>query len=191
MAGQDLTQRAGQSFKDALVLCLLAPPATRTEKALAERARSTFAGGERMQAASHVERPIGALLSLPLLSPEFRQKVTAAETERELARLDSQLSRAPLASARRALAAEMFLFALDEPGAANGPTELDGERAHHVRVGLVDLAAGKLLLLLRRKVDPSWISAALRAEYAAAIDSCSLALDVHAAVAGARVTSAR
>jgi len=34
------------------------------------------------------------------------------------------------------------------------PTEL-GERAHHVRVGLVDLDKEELLLRLRRHVDPS------------------------------------
>lgn len=187
----DLSRGAAQSFKDALVLCLLDPPATRTEQALAGRARSSFAGGESMRAVAHVERLLGALLSLPLLTPEFRARVAAAESELDLDRLERALERAPLASARRAFAAELFLFALDEPGLENGPTELDGERAHHVRVGLVDLAAGKPLLNLRRRVDPSWISPARRAEYAAAIDSCSLALDVHGAVADARAKRGR
>jgi hypothetical protein len=39
------------------------------------------------------------------------------------------------------------------------------------------------LLRLRRRVDPGWISPAVRAEYASGIDSCVLALDVHAAAA--------
>jgi hypothetical protein len=181
-----LTQVASQSFKDALVLCLLDPPASRTEKVLVGRARSSLAGGERMQVASHVERLIGALLALPLLTPEFRAQIAAAPSELELERLERQLERAPLKSARRAFKSELFLFAIDEPGGAGGPTELDGERPHHVRVGLVDLTAGKLLFYLRRHVDPSFISPAMRAEYAGAIDSCALGLDVHAAVSGAQ-----
>jgi hypothetical protein len=58
-----------------------------------------------------------------------------------------------------------------------------------VRVGLVDLVADKLLLELRRYVDPAWISATARAEYAMGMDSCALAVDVHAAVAAPRVAS--
>jgi hypothetical protein len=54
----------------------------------------------------------------------------------------------------------------------------------------VDLRQRKVLLSLRRRVDPSWISVAARAEYASGIDSCALALDVHAAVAGAKAVAA-
>ena len=75
-----------------------------------------------------------------------------------------------------------MLFAIDEPGEAGVAAELDGERPHQVRIGVVDLAADKVLLRLRRKVDPSWISSNARAEFASGIDSCGLALDVHAAV---------
>jgi len=67
-----------------------------------------------------------------------------------------------------------------------GPTEL-GERAHHVRVGLVDLDKEELLLRLRRHVDPSWITPNVRAEYASGIDAGSLAGDVRAAVTGQAV----
>jgi predicted RNA binding protein with dsRBD fold (UPF0201 family) len=76
------------------------------------------------------------------------------------------------------------LLALDEPGDQGGPTELDGERPHSVRVGLVDLSTKKVLLRMRRHVDPRWLSASARAELASGIDSCELALQVHKAVAG-------
>jgi hypothetical protein len=76
---------------------------------------------------------------------------------------------------------------MDEPGDRSIPAELDGERPHHVRVGLVDLASKKQLLALRRKVDPSWLSPTARAEYASGIDACTLALDVRAEVTGEKL----
>ena len=179
---ESLSRAASVSFNDALVLCLIDPPAARTEKALLSRARSAFAGGERARAAAHVERLSDALFGLPFLSREWLERVRAAETSFALERLDEHFSRAPLAGAKRAAKAELLVFAIDEPGEAGGPTELDGERPHQVRVGVVDLGADKLLLRLRRKVDPSWISSSARAEFASGIDSCGLALDVHAAV---------
>jgi hypothetical protein len=184
-----LTRAAIQSFNDALVLCLVDPPAARTEKLLLARARSTFAGGERMHAVAHVERLLGALLGLPLLAPEFRERVIEAGDSLALDRLEREFERAPIASAKRAARAEVLLYAVDEPGSGTGPTELDGERPHDVRVGVVDLVAGRPLLRVRRRVDPSWLSAPVRAEFASAIDSCALALDVHSAVTLARSAS--
>jgi hypothetical protein len=183
LAGADsLARAASVSFNDALVLCLLEPPAARTEKSLLSRAKSAYAGGERARAAAHVERLSDALVGLPYLSREWAAQVRSAENSFALERLDQRLSRAPLAGARRAAKAELLLFAIDEPGEAGVPAELDGERPHQVRIGVVDLTADKVLLRLRRKVDPSWISSNARAEFASGIDSCGLALDVHAAV---------
>ncbi len=51
-----------------------------------------------------------------------------------------------------------------------------------MRVGLVDLEKDKVLLKLRRHVDPSWLSDATRAEYARGADSCTLAMDVRSAL---------
>ena len=76
----------------------------------------------------------------------------------------------------------MLLFAIDEPGERTAVSELDGEKPHWVRVGLIDLTTGQLLLRLRRRVDPSGLSEVTRAEYARGVDDCSLALDVRQAV---------
>ena len=179
-----LAESASASFKDAFVLCLVEPPASRTEKLLRAKARAAYAGLGRTQAAAHVQRLHAALEGMPFFAAEWEARVTAARGMRELAELRQEFERAPIEAAKRAARAELLLYAMDEPGDPRGPTELDGERPHDVRVGIVDLASGKPLLRLRRRVDPEWISPAVRAEYASGIDSCSLSLDVYAAVNG-------
>lgn len=176
-----LAASAESSFPDAFVLCLHAPPATRKEKALASRARAVLAGATRREV-PHVARLADALRVLPLFAPAFTGRVRSADHPRELAVLRDVLERAPLAGARAAARAELLLFAIDEPGDPALPAELDGERPHRVRIGIVDLAAEKSLLALRRTVDPTSLSAAARAEHASGIDSCALALDVRDAV---------
>jgi hypothetical protein len=179
-------ESALHSAKDAFVLCLLEPPSTRSEKSLLARTRIAYAGGFRMRNATrHVHRLAAAVVGLPFLAPQWAARVLAAEDERSLQRLKTSFEQAPLRAAKQAAKARLLLFAMDEPGNKAGLTELDGERAHAVRVGLVDLDTGKLLLRLRRPVDPSWLSASVRAEYAKGIDSCALALDVREAVTGA------
>jgi len=180
-----LESSALDSVKDAFVLCLLDPPRQRTEKSLLSRVRSAYAAGERMQNATrHVQRLGDALIGLPLLDHAWRDRVVAAAGEHELRGLSRTLERAPLEGAKQAAKAALLLYVIDEPGEAGHPTELDGERPHHVRVGLVDLDAGKELLRLRRRVDPSWLSDATRAEYARGVDSCALAFDIRGELAG-------
>lgn len=178
-----IAESAGSSLKDALVTCLLDPPASRSEKALLARARTAYGRGERADPTAHVALVRDALAGLPFLGAEFLSRVQAAEHVRELSRLERDFTRAPLSEARRAAKSELLLFAMDEPATRPGPVELDGERAHDVRVGLVDLRAERLLLQLRFPVDPSFISVNARVEYAGPIDSCALALDVRTAVA--------
>ncbi|HEX2670247.1 MAG TPA: hypothetical protein VHM25_05215 [Polyangiaceae bacterium] len=172
-------ESAAESFKDAFSACLLEPPATRTERALSSKARAAL--GQRGAAPSSVERIQAALVSLPLLLPEWQARVRAADIA-ELTKLAATLSKAPLGAAKRAMKAELLLLVIDEPGDTQGPTELDGERAHWVRVQLVELASAAVPLRLRLRVDPSWISPSLRAEHASGIDSCALALDVRTKV---------
>jgi hypothetical protein len=75
----------------------------------------------------------------------------------------------------------MLLMVMDESGDGKGPTELDGERPHDVRVALVDLASARMVLRLRRHVDPAWIGTAARSEHASGLDGCALAFDVREA----------
>ncbi len=186
-----LRESAAASTPDAFVHCLNAPPASRSEKAVLAKVRTVYSGSERhREATSHVHRLQVALVGLPLLHPAWQARVVKAETEPALERLRLELERTPLDAARRALKARLLIYLLDEPPDAAGPAELDGERPHPVRVGLVDLATDKVLLRSRKRVDPSWMSESIRAEYATGMDSCLVALDVREAL-GSAVASGR
>lgn len=177
-----IAETASTSFKDAFVLCLLDPPPSPTEAALRRRALDALAGGERADAIAHVERLHTALSGLPLLLPDGAERIEAARDRLELARLESVLQKAPLAAAVRAAKADSMLLVLDEPQSVPGPSELDGTAPHLVRIELVDLERERVLLRLRRAIDPEWISPGVRAEFAGPITSCQLALAVREAV---------
>ncbi|MBX3201653.1 MAG: hypothetical protein KF894_26185 [Labilithrix sp.] len=171
---------AGASTKDALLLCLLEPPASRTEKALLDKVRVAYAGGANLEGRTRNARRVDEILvGLPFLLPPWSDKVKAAGSSEEITRLRGELTRAPLSRAKEAMRAELVLVALDDPGDGAGPTELDGERAHPVRVALVDLAASRTLFHVRRVVDPSWITPPRRPTYASGLDACALAFDLH------------
>jgi hypothetical protein len=186
-----VNESASGSFKDAFVLCLNSPPAERSEKLLRRKVRAAYrSGSEGMKSTTHVQRLFDAIVGLPYLGAEWERKVKDADSRAELDRLRRAFDGAPLEGAKLAAEATLLLCVMDEPSDAAGPSELDGERPHDVRVGLVDLVKRKVLLRLRRRVDPSWVSPATRAEYAQGIDSCALALDVRAAVTASRPVSA-
>jgi hypothetical protein len=169
--------------KDPFVLCLVDPPGARTERDQLKKVHAAYAGGERAERPTSQVRVLVELeVGLPLLTPSWQADIEAAGTPEELERLTLAFERAPIAWAKQAAKARQLLFAMDEPSDAKGPSELDGERAHPVRVGLIDLAAERVLLRLRRNVDPKWISASRRADYAKGLDSCALALDVRDSV---------
>ncbi|MEB2310893.1 MAG: hypothetical protein OZ921_02495 [Sorangiineae bacterium] len=180
-----LSADAPESYPDAFVLCLVKPPGDRTEKSLRAMARAA-ATSRGLEPARGFARYGDALVVLPLLEPGFRARVSATGDLAALELLGQAFDHAPLASARRAARAEQLLIVVDEPGAGSAPSELDGERPHPVRVGLVDLTKNEVLLRLRRSVDPSWASPAARAQHARGMDGCMLALDVRAAVRDAR-----
>ena len=178
-----VTESASGSFKDAFVLCLNAPPSERSEKLLRVKARAAYSGrGEEMKSTLHVQRLMDALVGLPYLGSEWESRVRNADSREALDKLQRNFERAPLDGARLAARARLLLFVMDEPSDKAGPSELDGERPHDVRVTMVDLVKREVLLRLRRRVDPGWVSPATRAEYANGVDSCALALDVRAAV---------
>ena len=173
---------AAASLKDALVVCLADPPSARTEKALLPKVRVAYGSVASVETRTpNVRRLHEAEVGMPLLSPPWSARVVAAKEPKELAALRTELERAPLARARQAVRAEILLVAVDEPGAPGGLTELDGERAHDVRVAVVDLAAGKVLVRVRRRVDPTPWTQTSRTEFASGLDACALAFDVRAA----------
>ncbi len=177
-----IAQAAAVSVKDPFVTCLFAPPATRSERALLEKVHGAYAGDTPARAAG-LRRLRDVQLGLPFLAPSWAAKVASAASWDELHVLRRAFEEAPIAAATLGLKAGLLIFAVDEPGDPKGPAELDGERPHPVRVGLVDLASSTVLLRLRKPVDPSGFSADKRPLYASGIDSCALAYDVRAGLA--------
>jgi hypothetical protein len=174
-----VARAAAESSRDPLLTCLLDPPASRTEKALFPKVRATYTGADAPATAYRLE-DIEA--GLPVLLPPWAAQVQSAKTFEELWTLRKELGKAPTERATKAMKATVLVFSVDEPNDGDGPTELDGEHRHAVRVGIVDLAAGAAVLRIRKVVDPSWISTLRRSEYALGLDSCALAVDVLDAV---------
>jgi hypothetical protein len=174
-------EAAPESWADAFMLCLLKPPEARTEKALKTKARVAMSA-RGMEAHAHVQRLAPLLDVLPLLGGDWQARVVAAESAAVLSDYRKLIEGAPIRAAVRAAKARQLLLVLDEPGDTKTPAELDGERPHAVRVVLSNLADGNVELRFRKQVDPEWLSASTRAEYAASIDSCALAMDLREAL---------
>ena len=178
-----IVEAAAASVEDPFLACLLDPPPTRAEKALLAKVHATYAGDAAVRArAANVRRLRDVQLGLPFLLPSWSEKVSRASTREELSSLGRAFERAPIEAAKRGLQSELLIFAIDEPGDTARPAELDGERAHDVRLGVVDLTTDTVLLRLRRRVDPSAISMDKRPLYAGGIDACGLAFDVRTSV---------
>lgn len=174
---------AATSAKDALLLCLLEPPDSHVEKTMLPTVRIAYGRGATMEEHTpKVRRLHEAEVGLPFLLPAWSERVLVAEDPNELVRLRRDFEKAPIEAAKQAVRAGLLVFAMDEPGDGAGPTELDGERAHAVRIGIIDLAAARPVLRLRKLVDPAWISLAKKSELASGLDGCGLALDVHESV---------
>jgi hypothetical protein len=178
-------EAAAASWADAFVLCLLDPPEARTEKALKAKARTAMSA-RGMEPHAHVQRLAPLLDVLPLLGGEWQRRVAEAESAAVLSDYRKLIDGAPIAAAVRAAKARQLLLVLDEPGDAKTPAELDGERPHAVRVVLSNLTDGDVSLRFRKQVDPGWLSSSTRAEYAAGIDSCGLAVDLRLALTAPR-----
>ncbi len=176
-----IAQAAAASLKDPFLVCLVEPPASRAEGALLAKVRDAYSSSAE-QHSPHVRRLREAQVGLPFLLRSWSDKIRGARSSEELDELRRDFEKAPIDGAKQAIKAGLLVFAMDEAGDADGPTELDGERSHLIRVGIVDLAASKVLLRMRRRVDPSWISAAKRPLYASGLDGCALAFDVRESV---------
>ncbi len=175
---------ASSSRKDALVACLVAPPAGRTEKSILSIVQLAFAGGAPLDLKTpNVLRLDDAEIALPFFEPAWAARVRAAETEGELAVYRHEIEKAALERGVRALRAETIIVAMDEPAAPGGVTELDGERPHDVRLAIVDIASGEYLFRTRKHVDPSGWSEWARTQWASGLDGCRFAQDARDAMA--------
>lgn len=177
---ESLAAAAAQSAKDGFLLCLLSPPRPATERGLLPKVRVALEGGAAVnQLAPNALRLHDAELGMSYFTPSWRERIVRAGELSTISRLERELQKAPLVNARNAVQAELLVAALDEPNDSGGVTEMDGEHPHAVRVGLWDLRQDRLLLRLRRQVDPEWITANRRSMYARELDGCKLALAVH------------
>jgi hypothetical protein len=179
-----LASLAESSYRDAFVLCLLDPPADRTEKTLRVRARVALAGGARTAAVAHVERLHSVLAGVPLLLAPWEERVRQASDAKELAGLRETFLRAHMADAVRAAKARVLLATMDEPKVGHGPTELDGACPHYARVSIIDLETDAPLLRARKLIDPGWISDDSRVQWSSGIIGCELALEIRAQATG-------
>jgi hypothetical protein len=184
-SSHSIAMASASSYKDALLLCLVEPLPSRAEKPMLDKVRIAASGGANMEnRTSNVRRLNDGVVGLPFLQPEWALRITSANEPRELETLRQSFERAPIERAKQAAKAELLLIAVDEPGDRTGPTELDGERTHFVRLVLVDLPSSRVMLRSRKLVDPSWVSLAKKSAYAGGLDGCGLALDVHEQVTG-------
>jgi hypothetical protein len=169
-----IAETALASKKDALAYCLVDPPAARTEKAVLAKLRALqdSGGAADVRRLGDVERAVRGL------GLSWADRARAARDVKEVDAIEADLARVPVEEAARAARAEILIVAADEPDEP-GPTELDGERAHSVRLAIVDLRSGHVLLRLRRRVDPKWLGETTRITRATAADSCALAFDAH------------
>jgi hypothetical protein len=177
---------ASGSVKDTLLFCLLDPPVNRTEPALLDKVRTSYSSVSIVEGRTANARRLDDLLTgLPFLLPAWSEAVRAAPDREAVAQLQREFDKAPIAHARAAARSALLLVVIDEPSDGKGPTELDGERPHPIRLVLLDAATGKVLLRVRKHVDPSFLSVNKRPQYAHGADGCALAFDVGEELAAA------
>jgi hypothetical protein len=173
--GASIDKTAAASAEDAFVRCLVEPPRSRSERDVRKKALFAYTATAPIP---NVHRLARAYAADQILSPAFEARVRSVRGGRALAVLEHEVERAHLEEGKKALGAPLLLAVMDEPGDAHAVADLDGERAHTVRVELVEVATSKVLLRARKHVDPSEWSAASRADLSSGLDACALAFDL-------------
>lgn len=172
-----------ESALDAVPLCFLVPPPSRSEKDLLPKARLALGGGPPVAAAApKMYRLQEALAALRFYDLPWSERIEAAQTKEALQQLERELAKAPPAAARAAMDAEILVAVFDEPNEEGGVTELDGEHAHTMRLMVHVLSENRTILRFRKRVDPSWITPNRRSQYARELDGCAFAIDARNSV---------
>jgi hypothetical protein len=166
-----------ESTKDAFLYCLFDSPSARDEKSLHAKVLAQPSLSMLDQRTPNVTLLRDAEGGIPLLLPNWLDRVKKAKSGIELAQLELTFAKSPIAKAKRAAGARYLLAALDE---GIGPSAFEGDRPHDTRILLFDLASSQPTFRLRKHVDPSFISAAHRRKYSVEMDQCAVAYDVRA-----------
>lgn len=178
-----IAKAAAQSLEDAFARCFVEPPRTKGEKDVLAKVRAVYTGS--VGGLKNLERLETAYATRRLLEPDWIARAKSSPSEKELAAMQTELDHTPFDRALVAWRAELLLAVMDEPGDANVPAELDGERPHDVRVALVETKTGHALLRMHAHVDPAVWNAATRPEYATGLDACALAFEARALLGAA------
>jgi hypothetical protein len=174
-----IDKAASTSFKDAFLFCLLDPPRSRTESVLLAKVRVAYTNPTVVEEHTRdAYRLTDAYRGLRMLDPSWEARARAARDLRDVTTLRAELDRTPIEQAKRVLHAQVLVIAVDEVGEPGAVAELDGERAHDLRVEIVDLMTKSVLLRERRHVDPAVWSSGARVEYASGLDSCAVGFDM-------------
>jgi hypothetical protein len=165
---------ARASSKDSFLVCLTKPPPSDSEHDLLRKVRGVyFAGAKVDDETANVRRLAEARLGLAVLSTAFEESARREEEVKTLRRMRKELSAAPVEQAKRAVAAELMIVAVDLPPVGGG---------REARVVLVDLAAKRVLLRRRLHIEEQGRSPAgvlLRAE----LEGCDFAFTARKLVA--------
>jgi hypothetical protein len=163
------------SGKDAFLLCLLTPPPSSSERDLLTKVRGVYFGGTKVdEDTPNVRRLVEARLGLAVLGPAFEGTVRATRELSALKRLRKELDGSPIELAKKAAGAEILIVVAESPVETN-------TSASSARVSLVDLAAKKVLLRVRRRVDERGLSP-MGALHREQIEGCGLAFAVRRSV---------
>jgi hypothetical protein len=174
-----IDKAAASSFKDAFLFCLLDPPRARNEAALLGKVRAAYTSPTLVEERTrNAYRLADAYRGVRMIDSSWEERARGARDLRDVTALRAELDRTPIEQAKRTLHAELLVIVVDEVGDATSAAELDGERAHDVRVEIVDMTKREVLLRERRHVDPAVWSSGARVEYAGGLDGCGVAFDV-------------
>jgi hypothetical protein len=172
-----------ESGPDALVRCLLVPPAQVNESALLRHL------GQVYQPRAFVGRFVNmgaGYQALEFLDSGFELEIEQSTHMKQLTSLAQRLRKQQLDRATELRDARLFMYVLDEPKAEGVAADFDGEAEHFLRVMLADLDSGRALLRQRKQVDPQWISEKSRVAYSRELDSCRLALELRQQILGSK-----